>query len=384
MFGLLLMVGAVFALIAARTLLYPLALAVLFAYLIYPVAARLERWGWPRIPANLVSILVLMCVAGGVSYVLYMQFSAFADDVPDMQVQAWENIYELMYRIEGITGIPAADQRAWFDERVAGFGSGDGQQLRRFFFATTSTLVAVGLQPVYIFFLLYYRDKFRQFVMMVVPQHRQNDIAAALDDISLVTGRYMGGLFLVVSILCVLNSTGLYLIGIRYALLFGIVSALINLIPYFGTLAGGAVPLVFALLLEDSPHYAGYVALFFLVIQFVENNILTPNIVGGQVRINPLFIILSLIVGSLIWGLPGMFVAVPYLAMFKIICSYVPKLRPISYLIGTSGTERHELTWQKVARLWQRRPKEPSRAEPFTSQPHPVESPPVGAHPKEA
>ena len=347
----------IFALVQARNVLYPLALAVLFAYLLRPVAEVLERLHVPRIVANLLSILLMIAVLGSVVFFLYQKFSLFTDDFPKLKEQAKINIHRLELSIQDTFGISARKQHAWLEEQSdALFNPESGERMRKFFEATTSTLVAIFLMPVYIFFLLYYRDKFRYFILRVIADEHHSTATHALNEISNVTARYLGGLVVVVAILCVLNSLGLMLIGIRYPILFGIVSALINFIPYFGTLVGGSIPFLFALLLEDSPQYALWVALFFLLIQFLENNILTPGIVGGRVSINPLFIIISLLVGASVWGIPGMFVVVPYLAMFKIVCDHVATLRPLSYLISTHGTEKHALTWEKIKGFFGRKP----------------------------
>ena len=144
----------------------------------------------------------------------------------------------------------------------------------------------------------------------------------------------MGGVVLVVLILTVLNSAGFLIIGLEYALLLGVVSALFNFIPYFGTLIGGAVPLLFSVLSNGFTGQALAILLFFLGVQFLENNILTPKITGGQVQLNPLFTILAIIAGGMIWGLPGLLVAVPFLGMFRVVCKHVPGMEPYAYLLG--------------------------------------------------
>src|SRR5690606_28565489 len=179
--------------------------------------------------------------------------------------------------------------------------------------------------------------------LKLIPREKHEKINNILKDVSHVTKRYMGGIFIVVLILCFLNSLGLLVIGVKYALLLGIASALCNFIPYFGTLIGGIFPLLFVLLMSNTPEKAFSVIILFLIIQFTENNILTPNIVGGYVRLNPFIIILSIIIGGMVWGLPGMFISVPFLGMFKIFCEQVTPLQPYAFLLGTQGTEKHAL-----------------------------------------
>lgn len=144
-------------------------------------------------------------------------------------------------------------------------------------------------------------------------------------------------------ILVGLNSLGFYLIGIEHALLFGIIAALFNLIPYLGTILGYGVVLLFVLGTQ-SPSLAFAVIIQFVIVQFIENNILTPNITGSYVEINPLVIIFSLIAAGMVWGLAGMLIIIPYLGLFKIVCENVESLKPIGFLLGTRGTERHSIT----------------------------------------
>jgi predicted PurR-regulated permease PerM len=156
----------------------------------------------------------------------------------------------------------------------------------------------------------------------------------------------------VVLILCFFNSIGLFIIGIKYPLLLGVVSALFSFIPYFGNFIGGLIPFTFALLTEDSSVYALRIAIFVYCIHFFENNILSPNIVGNNVRINPFIIILGLIIGALVWGVPGMLVVIPFLAMVRIILKNVPGLQPYVYLLGMRGTSRHALTVENIRRFF--------------------------------
>ena len=207
------------------------------------------------------------------------------------------------------------------------------------------------MQPVYVFLFLYYRTKFAYFILKIVGRQNRLIAVKALREIARVVTRYMLGVSTVVLILCFFNSIGLLLIGIKYPLLLGVISALFSFIPYFGNFIGGLVPFIFALLTEDSSAYLLRIAIFVYCIHFFENNILSPNIVGNNVRINPFVIILGLIIGAIIWGIPGMLVVIPFLAMVKIILKNIPDLQPYVYLLGTRGTSRHALTVGNIRRF---------------------------------
>jgi predicted PurR-regulated permease PerM len=207
------------------------------------------------------------------------------------------------------------------------------------------------MQPVYVFLFLYYRTKFAYFFLKVVGRENRLVAVKVLREISRVVTRYMLGVATVVLILCFFNSIGLLLIGIKYPLLFGVVSALFSFIPYFGNFLGGIIPFLFALLTEDKSIYALRIAIFVYVIHFVENNILSPNIVGNNIRLNPFVIILGLIIGAMVWGIPGMLVVIPFLAMLNIVLKTLPNMQPYVYLIGTRGTRRHALTIENIKRF---------------------------------
>lgn len=342
----------VYSLVETRNFVYPILLALLFAYLLYPLASYLEKSGVPRILANLISIILAGMILGLSIYFLLQQLEVFVDDFPILKVQALENVDEIEETIERNFGISTSEQRNWVKDRIGelfAFGSAFFQDA---FTATTGTIAKIGLLPVYVFFLLYYRNKFKNFLMMVIPSNKHEKTVNILNQVSHVTERYMGGVVLVVLILSVLNSIGLAIVGLNYAIMLGIISALFNFIPYFGTLIGGIFPLLYALLLSSNPQMAVGVIIYFIIIQFVENNILTPNITGGNVQLNPFITILSIIIGGMVWGLPGMFLIVPFMAILKIVFEHVDKLHPYAYLMGISGTEDHSLTWDKVKKLW--------------------------------
>lgn len=339
-------ISLVFVLIKTQQLLAPLLFAVLFAYLLYPTAQKMEENGIPRIITNLILILgTVVILAGSIVGLAYL-FATFTENLPEIQKQLEKNLSSFQERIGEIFGFSGDQQK----EMMNNFES-FSEYFTQIFTSATNTIVAIGLIPVYTFLLLFYRDKFRTFVLDVTPKNQNEVTKRIVDQASRVVPKYLKGLLFVVLILMVVNSLGFYLIGIQYALLFGVIAALFNLIPYLGTVLGYAVVLLFVLATQP-PSLALYLVLLFLPVQFFENNILTPNITGSYVHINPLVVIISLIASGMVWGLPGMFLVIPYLAMFKIVCENVESLKPIGYLIGTRGTEEHLPSLEKIRALF--------------------------------
>ncbi|WP_238354558.1 AI-2E family transporter [Fulvivirga marina] len=326
----MLMVFAI--LIIGREFLYPICLAILFSYLLYPLANLLERRRFPRVLAILISIILGMTLIGGAIFLLYQQMTIFISDFPELKEQALSNLDQLQLRID--QWIDNGNRQGWWlRERISNLSNNSGNLMNKVFSATTGTIVKMGLQPVFVFFMLYYSDRIKSFIFMVWDFNDRGRLVIILKEISEITKNYISGVFIVVFILCIINSLGLMIVGVEYAIMFGILSAVMNFIPYFGTLIGAAFPLTFTLV-SDEPGNAIGVIILFLIIQFTENNILTPNITGGRVAINPLFTILIIIAGGMIWGVPGMFMSVPYAGMIKVICRHYEPLKPIAFLLS--------------------------------------------------
>jgi predicted PurR-regulated permease PerM len=173
---------------------------------------------------------------------------------------------------------------------------------------------------------------------MITPSEDHEKVKKITTQISQVTQQYLSGVIIVVMILAVLNSIGLLIIGIKQAIFFGSLAGLLNIIPYIGVLIGSLLPIIVALLTKDSFGPAIAVAAVFAFNQFLENNFLTPNIVGGKVKVNPLATIMALLIGGYLWGVAGMILFIPFLGIAKIIFDNIEGLQPYGYLIGDEDT----------------------------------------------
>lgn len=347
---------AIYAAVIAKNFFAPIALALLFAYLLYPVANFIEKkLRFPRILANLVSIILAIALLATGFFFLSKQLASVVSDLPALKANVGRNIHSLELFIETNFGVEEAVQEEWLRDRITGFFESSSTIITDILTATTGSLARSILIPVFVFFMLYYRDKAYEFILRLTTDREKTRIMRIINKVSNVTKNYMGGVVIVVLILCVLNPLGLYIVGIKYAIMLGIIAAICNFIPYFGTILGFFFPFMFALFTENSPHYAIGVIIVFFIVQFTENNILTPNIVGGNVRLNPFVIILSLIFGAMIWGVVGMLVVVPLMAVFRIICENTEKLKPYAFLLGTEGTQKHAITWDKIKGVFKKK-----------------------------
>jgi len=190
------------------------------------------------------------------------------------------------------------------------------------------------LVPVYIFMLLFYHPLLMDFIRKLFGTFHQTKVNEIITQTKTVIQRYLIGLVIEVVIIAALETVTLLVLGIEYALLLGIIGALLNLIPYIGGLVAVALPMMVALVTKTSGWYAIYVLVIYYIIQLIDYNYILPKIVASKVRINALFSIIAVIVGHALWGIPGMFLSIPLLAIIKLVFDHIEPLKPWGFLLG--------------------------------------------------
>jgi predicted PurR-regulated permease PerM len=324
----------------ASGLLVPLSFSFLFALLLHPLSARLESWKVPRVLAIFICLIVIIAALVGVMYFIIAQLMNFGDDLPELQARFNQLLAELQGFIAERFGVNETRQLDWLRKQASGAVASSGALLSGTLGATTSTFADLSLVPIFIFFFLYYRNFFMDFLNRVFASTPNESIMDVGYKVQAVVKNHIMGLFLVIVILAALNTVGLLLLGIKYAFFFGALAAFLNIIPYLGILIGSILPITMALLTKDSIWYAVGVAAVFAFVQFLEGNFITPNIVGSKVGVNPLAAIVALILGGMIWGVAGMILSIPFTAILKVIFDHVPGLEPIGFLLGEPPKEQ--------------------------------------------
>lgn len=332
---------ATFIVIVARNFLIPIVFAALIGSLLYPVCRTFCKLGLHRGVSISITIILMMVIFVGISTFFVGEISKLTADFPTIKVKALHNVNEVSVFIEETFGIETASQKIWLKEQVNNLFTSGNKLMNSLLNATAGTVFKILIIPVFIFYLLFYRERFHFFIMRIVPQEEKKRANKIIDEISFVSQRYLGGAFIVVLILSVLNSVGLYIVGVKYAILFGVIAALFNFIPYFGTWIGAVFPFTFALLTGDSFNLALGVLILFAIIQFTENNILTPNITGGYVRLNPFITILALLAGGMVWGVAGMLLVIPFIASLKIVFENFDSTKALAFLLGRPESDAY-------------------------------------------
>lgn len=334
-YGVVIIVFSYMILKEAKQFLYPIALALLASYLLAPLVSFFEnKLRFPRAIAILISLIIAISFFYFAVNVFYHQVKVLVKDFPAIKEQAIVNLEVLQSKIAEKFSFSIAEQNIWVEKQVEELLNQSDELLRKITKGATGTLEALFLIPIFTFFMLFYRDRGKNFILQLASKNDNNFTNALLDQISKVTVKYMAGVITVVTILAISHCVALSIIGVKYAIFLGILAAMFSFIPYFGTLFSGLIPLLFSLIMPSSSYEPLFIIIYFWAITFVDHNILTPTITGGNVNLNPLVTILGLILAAEIWGIPGMVIIVPTLGIMKIIFDNVEGLEPYGYLIG--------------------------------------------------
>jgi len=269
-----------------------------------------------------------------------VQISKMVSDFPSLKQQAIANLKNFQYMIESHTGFSVQAQEEWLQSQVSNFFEEGGKIIKEISTQALGTIEAILFIPIFTFFMLFYRDRWRNFILMLAEHQHSKLTDNLLKQVSKVTTRYVVGVLIDVTILAIAHSTFLSIIGLKYAIIIGIMTASLSFIPYFGTLVSGIIPLTFSLLTTSEPYIPLLIIAYFALITFVDHNILIPTIIGGNVHLNPFITILSIIAAGTIWGIPGMIVIIPTIGVIKIICDNVDGLEPYGYVLGIETNQK--------------------------------------------
>jgi len=315
-------------------ILVPLVFSLIIAILLHPVVHLLMKWHINRILAILISIFLTILLIGAVGTLLYTQALRFSDSWPLMVERITAVFNQSITWSSGYLDINPRKIHEWFittkNEAINSSTAVIGQTIIN----VGIGLIVVFLIPVYIFLILYYEPLLLDFIRKLSGDGNQIRTNEIISQTKKLIQRYLVGLLIEAVLVAALDTSALLILGIQYAVLLGIIAALLNVIPYIGGIIAVAMPMMIALATKSSPWYAVYVLVAYYIIQLIDNHYIIPIIVASKVRINALFSIIVVFVGDAIWGIPGMFLSIPMLAIVKLIFDHIEPLKPWGFLLG--------------------------------------------------
>lgn len=312
----------------------PIAFGVLLAFMLKPMRDRFEKFISNRVVAILLCYLTVLIGIGVI-------VSFFAFQIAEVVASA-DNIVASLGASGDVIIQWFGNRLGWTEMETSDFIT---ENLNSLFEAplgllttgiSTSGLLLTNftLVIIYAFFFLLYSTAFKRFALGQFTSETQLEGMQTLREVQAVASSYLGGMLTVMLVLGVLNSLGLYLIGIRYALLWGFLGGLLAVIPYIGTLMGGLLPVLYAVATTGTVWQPVAIIILYSVVQTIEGHLITPKVVGRSVKINALAAVIALIFGVFFWGFAGLILAIPVLAMLRIVMEHVPALKPVALLLS--------------------------------------------------
>lgn len=322
----------VFTLHVGKDILIPLVFATITAILLNPLVNYLIRKKVNKIISISIAVFLAISMVLGILYIVSSQVTMFSETYPQLKAKINITSTEMVQWVSKKLNIRKVNINAWLketqDNAISDFSI--GEKLTE----AWQILVVVMLLPVYLFMILYYKTLLLEFIRKLFRSEHHTTVVDVLTNSKNIIQSYLVGLFFEMLIMAVLNSTGLILLGIDYAIILGITGAILNIIPYIGGIIAIALPMTIAYVTKDSLSYPVLVFLIYMIIQFIDNHFIIPKIVASRVKINALISVIAVLIGNAIWGIPGMFLSIPLTAILKVIFDHIEPMKPWGFLLG--------------------------------------------------
>lgn len=330
--GLCVFIGILYVL---QPLIVPLIFAMLIAIVLNPVVSFFLRLKMNRIVSITLAITVAFLVITIICFLLFSQVSRFSESWPGLVDKLGEMLNQTITWISKHFKIDQQNIQKWISNTKGDILKNSSAVIGITLMSVGSFIMIIVLVPVYIFLLLYYKPLLLQFIYSLFGSKHQFEVVEVTAQTEILIQRYLIGLLIEALIIATLNSIGLLILGIDFAIMLAIIGALVNVIPYIGGIVAVTLPILMALATK-SPVYALYVMAIYFFIQLIDNHYIVPIIVASKVKINALFSILIVLAGNALWGIPGMFLSIPLLAIVKLIFDHIENLKPLGLLLGDS------------------------------------------------
>ena len=324
--------------ILGQTLLAPLLTSILLALLLLPFSNFLEnRFRFKRSIASIVSVLVMIAVISGILYFLFNQLTDLWKDWPLLKKQAETSFHEVQLWISRTFHFNTKKQIDYLQNSATSALATSATVLGATLMTVSSTFLFLSFLLLFTFFILNYRRILFNFLTSVFAEEHTQKVSDIVQKIQYIIKKYITGLFLQMIIVTSLMMFVLSILGIKYAILLGLIAGIFNIIPYIGIFSALLISIIITFATAGAAKMLMVIAVF-AGVHAIDGNILMPLVVGSKVKINALFAFIGIVIGEMIWGISGMFLCIPYMAMLKIIFDSVDQLKPWGILLG--GADR--------------------------------------------
>jgi predicted PurR-regulated permease PerM len=321
-----------------RTLLIPLFFGLLIAVVMYPVCKWLELKRISRSIAITLCLSVVVILFAALLLLLGWQISLFRQDIPGIVQKVKPMIPQAQSWLREQLFITVDVQDRWLSQVTTAMSGKTGQWLQTTLSGLSSFLFSLLLIPIYAALFLYHRGTFVRVLACLVGTQHKARLNAALRETVHTYFNYIKGMLLVYLIVGLLNSIGLLALGVKHALLFGMLTAIMTIIPYVGIIVSASIPVGVAFITKDSVWYPAGVVLVFSFVQYLEANVIFPKVVGTQLNVSTWAMLVAIVLGGLLWGVSGMVLFIPFVAILKIVSAHFEALAPLHLLLNRDAS----------------------------------------------
>ncbi|HET6993132.1 MAG TPA: AI-2E family transporter [Bacteroidia bacterium] len=326
LFFILLVIGF---LVISRPFLVPFLYGLLIAMIMYPVCKWFENKKIPRGAAVIFSVSLVLLFFLGIVSLLILQLNSLNKDLPQLLKDANVEFARFQNWLTENVGVSLTEQNTFFND----FRKGMSGNITGLISGTAVGLFNIIIIPVYACLILYYRNVIVDFIVSITGKKYTEELAVILNEAIVTYFHYIRGMFFVYLTVGILNSIGLFLLGVKYPLLFGMLTAFMTIIPYLGIIISSLLPISITWMETKSIYIPLGIVGVFAFVQYLEAYFIFPYIVGKQLNINMLASIVLIIIGGFIWGVSGLLLFLPYIALLKIVSGKIEGLEPFRVLL---------------------------------------------------
>ncbi|MHA4845362.1 AI-2E family transporter [Flavitalea antarctica] len=346
-------------LVAGNGVITPLLLAFFLSVVFLPLHRRLMNKKVPEILSISICILILFILLGLIVWFFSAQIGKLIQDFPQLEKNVMHHLNELSTWVNKKTNFSTERQLNIIREQSSKIINNAGSMLGGAATSVTSIFVLLGLVPIYIFLIMFYKNLLLRFIFLWFPPSSHDSLKDAMEETQIIVKSYLIGLLIQITYITILLGGVLMLFGNKHALLIGVIFAILNLIPYVGALIGNIIGVLLTITSSDEMAPVWTVLIVIAAVQFLDNNILMPKIVGSKVRINALASIVGVIIGGAVAGVSGMFLSLPVIAVLKIIFDRAESFKQWGVLFGDERPARNPMSFPVFRKKMVKSPKTP-------------------------
>ena len=318
----------------AKGIILPLVFATIIAIVLHPVVTFFVRKGINKSVSIVISLIFTFIIIAAFCGLIFSQAVRFSESWPQLVEKFTIIVNDAITNASDSFNIEPQNIHDWITKTQSNFINTSGSVIGKTLATVGNGMVLMIIIPIYIFLILYYQPLLQEFIHRLFGKKNKSEVSEIITQIKTVIQHYLKGLILEFIFVAILYSISLLMLGIDYAILLGIIGALLNVIPYLGAMMAAAFAMMVALVTKSTAWYSVYILACYYVIHLIDYNIIIPKVVASKVKINALISIIGIIAANAMLGIPGMIIYIPALGIVKLIFDHIDPLKPWGFLLG--------------------------------------------------